>query len=76
LNERLREGSTSLDITLVTISVPGIGDLRWMTISEVWEPDMMAVFVIPAVLELSKKIGFSHLHPEIGSGNYLICFGG
>jgi len=31
---------------------------------EIWEPDMMAVFVAPAVLELSEKLGFPHLHPR------------
>jgi G:T/U-mismatch repair DNA glycosylase len=33
-------------------------------IKEIWEPDMMAVFVSPAVLELSETLGFSHLHPK------------
>jgi hypothetical protein len=33
-------------------------------INEVWEPDMTAVFVSPAVLELSETLGFSHLHPR------------
>ena len=33
-------------------------------IHEVWEPDMMVVFVSPAVLELSETLGFSHLHPR------------
>jgi G:T/U-mismatch repair DNA glycosylase len=33
-------------------------------INEVWEPNMMAVFVSPAALELSEKLGFSHLHPR------------
>jgi G:T/U-mismatch repair DNA glycosylase len=33
-------------------------------INEVWEPDMMGVFVSPAALELSEKLGFSHLHPR------------
>jgi hypothetical protein len=31
-------------------------------IHEVWEPDMTVVFVATAVLELSEKLGFSHLH--------------
>ncbi len=31
-------------------------------INEVWEPDMKVVFVSPAALELSEKLGFSHLH--------------
>ncbi len=31
---------------------------------EIWEPDMKAVFVSPAVLELSGKLGFPHLHPR------------
>ena len=33
-------------------------------IKEIWEPDMMAVFVSTAVLELSETLGFSHLHPK------------
>ena len=33
-------------------------------INEVWDPNMMAVFVSPAALELSEKLGFSHLHPR------------
>jgi G:T/U-mismatch repair DNA glycosylase len=35
-----------------------------LMINEVWEPDMTAVFVSPAVLELSETLGFSHLHPR------------
>ena len=35
-----------------------------LMINEIWEPDMTAVFVSPAVLELSETLGFSHLHPR------------
>ena len=33
-------------------------------INEIWEPGMKAVFVSPAVLEVSEKLGFDHLHPR------------
>jgi G:T/U-mismatch repair DNA glycosylase len=33
-------------------------------INEIWKSNMMAVFVSPAVLELSETLGFSHLHPR------------
>ena len=31
---------------------------------EIWESNMKAVFVAPAVLELSEKLGFPHIHPR------------
>jgi hypothetical protein len=30
--------------------------------NEIWEPNMLAVFVSPAVLEDSVNLGFPHLH--------------
>jgi G:T/U-mismatch repair DNA glycosylase len=35
-----------------------------LMVNEIWEPNMMAVFVSPAVLELSEKLGFPHMHPR------------
>lgn len=33
-------------------------------VKDIWEPNMLAVFVSPAVLEVSEKLGFPHLHPR------------
>jgi G:T/U-mismatch repair DNA glycosylase len=33
-------------------------------VNEIWESNMMAVFVSPVVLELSEKLGFPHMHPR------------
>jgi G:T/U-mismatch repair DNA glycosylase len=32
--------------------------------TEIWEPLMKVVFISPALLEVSEKLGFPHLHPR------------